>query len=262
MMKIDTRKEDGKALREKYAIRGVPTVVLLDRAGNEIDRIVGYEKRDAWVKEILGYAFNVGTLADLKAQADEKKSGELFFKVAMKYYDRGAYADSSAYIGRAKSDQANSEELKGSIALLEGECLLQTEPDKGKKLLRDIMAGSDKEKADAAFEDLAGYYRKKKDHDGTVSIFKEMLLKKGDDKDFLNSYAWTLAEIGRELESAAEAARKAVELSKEDPQILDTLAEVYFKMGKKQLAVETIEKAIAKEPEDEYYKEQRAKFLE
>lgn len=262
MMKINTKSDEGKALREKYAIRGVPTVILIDQGGAEIDRIVGYEKREPWVKEILGYAFNVGTLADLKAQADEKKSGELFYKVGMKYYDRGSYADSLAYIGKAKADPANSDELKGLIGLLEGECLLQTDPEKGKKLLRDIMTGTDKDRAEAAFEELAGYYRKKKDDDGTVAIFKEMLLKKGDDKDFLNSYAWTFAEIGKELDSAAEAARKAVELSKEDPQVLDTLAEVYYKMGKKQLAVETIEKAIAKEPEDEYYKDQKAKFLE
>ena len=262
MMKINTKSDEGKVLREKYAIRGVPTVVLIDQGGVEIDRIVGYEKREPWVKEILGYAFNVGTLADLKAQADEKKSGELLYKVAMKYYDRGSYADASAYIGKAQADPANSDELKGLIGLLEGECLLQTEPEKGKKLLRGIMTGADKDRAEAAFEDLVGYYRKNKDDDGTVSIFKEMLAKKGDDKDFLNSYAWRMAEIGRELESAAAAARKAVELSKDDPQVLDTLAEVYYKMGKKKLAVETIEKAIAKEPEDEYYKEQKAKFLE
>lgn len=260
-MKINTKSEEGKILREKYAIRGVPTIVLLDQSGTEIDRIVGYEKREPWVKEILGYAFNVGTLADLKAQADEKKSGELFYKVAMKYYDRGSYADSSTYIGKAKADPANSDELKSQIGLLEGECLLQTDPEKGKKILRDIMAGTDKDMAETAFEDLVGYYRKKMDDDGTVAIFKEMLLKKGDDKDFLNSYAWRMAEIGRELESAAEAARKAVELSKEDPGVLDTLAVVYYKMGKKQLAVETIEKAIAKEPEDEYYKKQKAEFL-
>jgi len=38
-----------------------------------------------------------------------------------------------------------------------------------------------------------------------------------------------MGEIGKNLDEALYAAKKAVELSKEDPQILDTLAEIYYK---------------------------------
>lgn len=262
MMKINSKTEEGKALREKFFIRGVPTVVVLDPKGAEIDRIVGYDEREPWVRELLGYAFNVGTLADVKARAEEKKSGKLFYKTAQKYYERGSYDDSLAYVAKARSDAKDLSELKDGLALLEGECLLQKDPEKGRSILTAIAAGDNAETSEAAFDDLVRHYRKLKSDDDIIALYKKILPKKGGDKEFLNSYAWTFAEIGKELESAAEAARKAVELSKDDPQILDTLAEVYYKMGKKQLAIETIEKAIAKEPEDEYYKEQKQKFLE
>lgn len=51
------------------------------------------------------------------------------------------------------------------------------------------------------------------------------------------------------------------ELSKEDPGILDTLAAVFYSMGRTGEAIQTIDKAIAQKPDDPYYKDQRAKFL-
>ena len=43
--------------------------------------------------------------------------------------------------------------------------------------------------------------------------------------------------------------------------ILDTLAEVQFRRGDAAAAIESIDKAIALDPEDSYLREQRAKFL-
>jgi tetratricopeptide (TPR) repeat protein len=262
MMHINSKSDEGKILREKYHVRGVPTVILFSGDGGEIDRIVGYDARDEWMKEILGYAFDVGTLSDVKKQADEKNTGALCYTAANKYYERGSYDDSLAYIEKARKDASNSAGLKANIELLEGECLLPKDPEKAKAILLAICLGEDKETSEAAFDDLVRHFRKQKDDAGIINLYKKMLPKRPDDVDFLNSYAWTFSEMGKELDSALKAALKAAKLSKDDPQILDTLAEVYFKMGEKGLAVETIDKAIAREPEDDYYKEQKRKFLE
>jgi tetratricopeptide (TPR) repeat protein len=262
LKKINSKSDDGKILKDKYNIRGVPTVILMDNNGAEIDRIIGYDTRDEWVKELLGYAFDVGTLSDLKKRSEENKTGSMYYKVAAKYYERGSYDDSFTFIEKAKKDASNPPELKKHIDLLEGECLLPKDPEKAKTILLNICLGDDKETAEAAFDDLVRYFRKQENDDGIINLYKKLLPKRSDDVDFLNSYAWTFSEMGKELDSALKAAQKAARLSKDDPQILDTLAEVYFKMGKKGLAVETIEKAIAKEPDDDYYKDQKRKFLE
>jgi tetratricopeptide (TPR) repeat protein len=61
----------------------------------------------------------------------------------------------------------------------------------------------------------------------------------------LNGFAWMAARCRRELDDALDFARKAVDGSKEDPGILDTLAEVYFQRGEKDKAIETIKKCQA-----------------
>jgi len=61
----------------------------------------------------------------------------------------------------------------------------------------------------------------------------------------LNNFAWTAARCRRNLDEALDFARKAVEGSKEDAGILDTLAEVHFQRGERDQAIETIKKCQA-----------------
>ena len=58
------------------------------------------------------------------------------------------------------------------------------------------------------------------------------------------------------------AARRAVALEPEDSNILDTLAEVYFRLGQVEKAIEVESRALELSPEDNYLKEQLARFRE
>jgi tetratricopeptide (TPR) repeat protein len=71
-----------------------------------------------------------------------------------------------------------------------------------------------------------------------------------------NSYAWVSAGCRRNLDKALEHALKAVELSPNDAAPRDTLAEVYFQLGKKGLAVAAQKKAIALDPKRAYFRKQ------
>jgi tetratricopeptide (TPR) repeat protein len=71
-----------------------------------------------------------------------------------------------------------------------------------------------------------------------------------------NSYAWVSACCRRNLDKALEHARKAVELNPKSAGAHDTLAEVYFQLGKKDLAVATQKKAVALEPKRAYFRKQ------
>lgn len=82
----------------------------------------------------------------------------------------------------------------------------------------------------------------------------------------LNNEAWLIATSGdpteEELELALRLARRAVRATqRQEPNLLDTLAEVYFQLGRNEDAVETIEQAIALAPDEAYYREQRRRFL-
>jgi hypothetical protein len=81
----------------------------------------------------------------------------------------------------------------------------------------------------------------------------------------LNDYAWMIAtapEVTQdELEAALSLAERAVaETGRSEPTILDTLAEVQFGLGRDADAIHTIDEAIALEPDDDYYREQRRRF--
>ena len=81
----------------------------------------------------------------------------------------------------------------------------------------------------------------------------------------LNNLAWEIASSkhpsAHALESAAQLAEAAVRLTgRQEPTVLDTLAEVYFAQGRTQVAVEVIEEAIGLAPGEPYYEEQRKRF--
>ncbi len=83
--------------------------------------------------------------------------------------------------------------------------------------------------------------------------------------DLLNDTAWMIA-ISRSptppaLEVALRLAERAVgESERGNANILDTLAEVLFLVGKRDLAVQTIDEAIHLEPMEPYFREQRRRF--
>jgi uncharacterized Ntn-hydrolase superfamily protein len=86
-------------------------------------------------------------------------------------------------------------------------------------------------------------------------------LARGDnDASNLNGLAWVCATNGIFLEEALTAAQRAVALEPREAGILDTLAEVYFRMGEAAKAVETETKALAISPDDNYLKGQLARF--
>jgi uncharacterized Ntn-hydrolase superfamily protein len=76
----------------------------------------------------------------------------------------------------------------------------------------------------------------------------------------LNSLAWYTATHGIYLEQALEAAQRAVALEPEDSNILDTLAEIHFRLGDATKAIEVETRALSLSPDDDYLKEQLARF--
>jgi len=80
------------------------------------------------------------------------------------------------------------------------------------------------------------------------------------DASNLNGLAWTCATNDVFLPQALTAAERAVALEPKNTGIMDTLAEVHFRMGNAQKAIDIETQASAMEPTDNYLKEQIARF--
>jgi len=66
----------------------------------------------------------------------------------------------------------------------------------------------------------------------------------------LNFLGYTYAEMGEHLDEAETLVKKALELRPEDGYILDSLAWVYYKQGKYDLAQQQLESAMKKQPDE------------
>jgi tetratricopeptide (TPR) repeat protein len=89
---------------------------------------------------------------------------------------------------------------------------------------------------------------------------KRALARGEDDPSNLNGLAWTCATNGVFLPEALEAANRAATLEPKNTGILDTLAEVHFRMGNASKAAEIEARALDIEPNDNYLKAQLARF--
>jgi tetratricopeptide (TPR) repeat protein len=81
-----------------------------------------------------------------------------------------------------------------------------------------------------------------------------------DDAMTLNNTAWMASQCNRRLEEAVVLARRAVELHP-DPTYMDTLADLEFRLGNIERAIELSQKCRELEPREEQHKKQLKRFF-
>ena len=100
-------------------------------------------------------------------------------------------------------------------------------------------------------------------YDKCVSLYRDWITKRPTSSSPYNGLAWHYATHDENLDEALELSKKSLELAPDTPEYLDTLAEIYFRMGKHAEAIEWIKKALALDPKPKhyvYYEQQLAKF--
>jgi len=117
-----------------------------------------------------------------------------------------------------------------------------------------------------AYRKMVYHYANTEQREKELVAYSELLSLFPDDPNALNSYAWRMAEIEINLDDALIKVRKAVVLTEDNPErqagIIDTEAEVLWKLKRYDEAIEAIEKAIIIEPDNQYYRDQKEKFVE
>ncbi|HEY7727900.1 MAG TPA: hypothetical protein VID50_05555, partial [Candidatus Eisenbacteria bacterium] len=89
---------------------------------------------------------------------------------------------------------------------------------------------------------------------------RRALERKETDASLLNGLAWSCATNDIYLDEAREAADRAVRLEPRNIDVLDTLAEVYFRMGNATKAIEVESRAATIDPRSQYLKDQLMRF--
>ena len=298
--KIDAEKDSGPEQKKKYRVRGYPTILLLDTDGNEVDRIVGYRPPDEFLNELNRIKSRDNTISDLKYRhKQEPDHYPTQIALAKKYVLVNLPDSASQLLDNIYSIQQNKSQLDFSVALSLGQLYYQIGSlDRSIQILDQIVeSGVDssdtgyffglmyKARKTSDIDDLLQYAdfsenkdrkkqsywqiirilkKQKRDPDLEAELYLKAIALYGSEYKYLpsllNSFAWRMTVLEKNLDIALEKINQALE-SGEDLRILDTKAEVLWKLNRTEEAIQVIEKCIQGDPDKKHYRDQKTKFL-
>ncbi|RMH73691.1 MAG: hypothetical protein D6675_02130 [Gemmatimonadetes bacterium] len=247
-----------------FGIKSIPQVILVDVSSKEeIDRIMGFSTKDAYLKTLNDYLNGIGTLAYLKEKLKaDPQSAELKFQIGQKYFYRGDQEAALPYLKTVIQTTPFHTAEHQTSAYYIGTIELETSGKTAR--LEQLAKTANDDIAQQSYTALARYYARQEEPEKEAAVLEAMADRFNDDPQALNSFAWRMTELEMKLEKALAYAQKAAELSEvgseDQAMILDTVAEVHYKLGDKASAIAVINKAIHIKPDDDYYKKQLAKF--
>src|SRR6185436_10382410 len=93
-----------------------------------------------------------------------------------------------------------------------------------------------------------------------AEIMRRALARSEKDASMLNGLAWACATHDIYLSDAAKAAERAASIEPKNVDVLDTLAEIYFRQGNVTKAIEVESRAATIDPKSQYLKDQIERF--
>lgn len=236
-----------------------------------MDRIFGYAPPDEFLSEMQRIAAGDSTFESWRQQvAEDPEDLKAQLALAAAYESRNMFPEIVA-AGRkiaGLADPDSPEAARGRFVIAWGQAYLDTLPE---PLLELVRQDPDSPFAHDIFEDLVMIYRARKDTLNEVRAFEERI-RRAIEADIitysmLNGYAWRMTRFDMNLEDALEKVILAVDMAKTADtevraNIMDTHAEVLWKLGRVAEAIQVIDRCIELDPEREYFKEQKAKFEE
>ncbi len=263
-VKVDIDTKEGSEISTEYNIQSLPTIVFINSYNDELDRIIGYISSEKYLKRLNEVIKGENTIDDLLDKYIKNNNPSILSLLAKKYFEKGDYENSQARYLELINNYKNAD----ATLIDEAEfqiSMIKYYNDDISGLSEYINGNNNIDYKKTALNMLKRYYRSKSDQNNELNIHARSLLMFPNDPNILNSYAWRMSELEMNLEDAITKINRAIVLSvndkKKQANILDTKAEVLWKLGKNDEAVKIIEMAIQLNPDNDYFVEQKDKFL-
>jgi len=264
-IKINAETDEGMDLFNQLQGIAYPMIVFLDKNNNEIDRFYGYLPPYEFLLKINNALNNTGNLIYyLKQYNDGNHSAELIKSLADKYKDKEEF-DKAISLYRelllssniSKDDYQNSEY---NIAFLS---LRKNEPSIMLDYLNQYPTSSYIEQG---ISDLIYFYQLNRQKEEELNTYAKYIDQLQHSHNFLNQYAWRMSELDTNLNDALNKINMGLSLIEKDnasySYLLDTKAEILWKLNDTKNAIQIIEQAILINPDNQYYQAQKEKFLQ
>lgn len=265
--RVNAEKGEGVDLKERYSVPGYPTMIFVDTQGREIDRLIGYRPPDAFLAKADSVSRNLGTVPFLEqAVAQDPNDGALWKRLAAKYEERGDY-QRAHHVWESLAELGSQPQDLVEYKLLTLQARLDHDPA---PLVRFVHDHPDHAYLPDIYNAGLSLFRRQDapEEEGKFFLsFVNYMEKQGKGGPGLwNSFAWRMTEIEQNLPVALDKITRAVDLMqnsepKDRAQVMDTQAEVLWKLGRTAEALDVMEKCIALQPDDPYYQKQKEKFL-
>jgi tetratricopeptide (TPR) repeat protein len=267
-LRMDAEAGEGKEFAAKFNVISYPTVILLDREGMEIDRILNYDDPSNFMKLVFDYAEGKGVIASIEEKlATDNKNIHLLFSAGEKYAFRGEEIKANRYLGRVvELDAKNSKGYSDRALYTLGKFLyLRGQKNYNKAILTfNELDNQFPESPLAKQTDLdraKAFLAMKKEKDAFTSLQNYLLKNKSDTKaKAYNSYAWFCYQNEFHVDDGIKVAQEGVAVNPKADFLYDTLASLYMLKGETDRAISAIRKAIETNPKEQYYKDQLVKF--
>jgi len=258
-------------LSERYNIHSIPSFVFVDEEGIEIDRIVGFMPPAEYLAEMTRIRNGINTVPDLIRQLQEDPENvDLLVTLAGKAEAMSGLKAAMTYweilFGLETEDR-----VMHSTAALKLAVFYAQENNDAESLVSFINGETNTEVLPKAYDALRNYYRRSKDKVAEADTYRRYIdFMSGIHKEsqgLLNGYAWRMTQLELNLDNALERINQGIAMFSEEDgardkaQIMDTKGEVLWKLGRNEEAAAVMDECIVLQPEDNYYKEQKAKFL-
>ncbi len=117
MILVKVNAEVDSNLAKSMSISGYPTLVLVDKDGVEVDRIVGYMPTEDFLQTLNDYQNDIGTLADLLRRSDTSQDRSLYGEIANKYKYSGKADDAMSWFKKIIEAGDPTDSLSGNARM-------------------------------------------------------------------------------------------------------------------------------------------------
>ena len=263
-IKINAESEYGMPLYEKFKGTGYPMIIFLDKEKNEIDRFYGFYPPNDFILKLNNILSGDHTFPDLltKYKLGDNSSSTIF-ELAKKYFSRGEYDDALQLYEKVLENKDLSynmfHETNYSIGMIK---LKNNESNNLEKYIRQYPESF---LLKQSIINLLMYYKFNFLEKKELDLYNKYIDRFSNDPLFLNQYSWRMTELNINLDNALQKINLSLSLIENDyknqAMINDTKAEVYWKLGEVDKAIITINESISIDPDNQYYINQKEKFL-
>ncbi len=250
---LDLDHPHGQALADTFRVSTVPTFVLLDAAGQEIDRIRGYRSRRLLLHDLARFRRGEGTRAALRA-ALARRPGDPVLQARLGLREL-ARLDLDAAADLLAAGLAGEPALPDTLAGEAARALAdvhrrQDRPAAAAAVLEDLLARWPAHPySRVTWQQLADHRERLGDPRGALAALERAAAVEPVRADHLVTFARAAAAQSRRLEAAEAAARRAVDLTgRADPGALAALAQVLRQRRQYPEAMVWIKRAVAAAP--------------